>query len=157
MTHEELWEGWWAAWTGRDVRAFESVCAPAVHYEDPVAREPLQGIAELGEHARRRWDAFPDARLEAAGAIVGDEDHSVAPARLRGTTRGPLGSLPASDRPLAVHLLFYGELERGRLMRVRTFVDLYEAGVQLGVLPARGTLSARALLALRGYGLRVNR
>jgi hypothetical protein len=36
------------------------------------------------------------------------------------------------------------------------FFDAYGAAVQLGVLPARGTLSERALLALRGFGLRLD-
>ena len=41
-----------------------------------------------------------------------------------------------------------------RLWRVRAFYDLYDAGVQLGLLPRRGTLGERALLMLRGFGLR---
>jgi hypothetical protein len=31
---------------------------------------------------------------------------------------------------------------------------VYEAATQLGVLPARGTLGEKALLMLRGFGLR---
>jgi len=45
-------------------------------------------------------------------------------------------------------------VEHGRLLRVRAFFDLYGAGVQLGLLPARRTLGERALLLLRGFGLR---
>jgi hypothetical protein len=37
---------------------------------------------------------------------------------------------------------------------VRAFFDAYDAAVQLGVLPARGTFGERALLMLRGFGLR---
>ena len=41
------------------------------------------------------------------------------------------------------------------MLAVRAFFDLYEAGVQLGILPARGErLGERALLMLAGFGLR---
>ena len=39
------------------------------------------------------------------------------------------------------------ELER--LWRVRAFFDLYDAAVQLGVLPAHGGMGERALMLLR--------
>jgi hypothetical protein len=58
---------------------------------------------------------------------------------------------------VVIHCVFYCELEDDRLMRVRAFFDLYEAAVQLGVLPGRGTLGEKALLVLRGFGLRVGR
>jgi hypothetical protein len=51
-------------------------------------------------------------------------------------------------------VVFFCELREERLYRVRAFLDAYDAAVQLGVLPKRGTLSGRALLLLRGFGLR---
>jgi hypothetical protein len=54
-------------------------------------------------------------------------------------------------------MVFYCQVERGRLLRIRAFFDLYDAAMQLGVLPARGTLSEKALLMLRGFGLRAGR
>jgi hypothetical protein len=53
--------------------------------------------------------------------------------------------------------VFYCELRDELLLRVRAFFDLYDAAVQLGVLPARGTLGEKALLVLRGFGLRAAR
>jgi hypothetical protein len=46
------------------------------------------------------------------------------------------------------------ELADGRVRRARGFFDLYEAGIQLGLLPGRGSLGETALLLLRGFGLR---
>ena len=37
---------------------------------------------------------------------------------------------------------------------MRAFYDPYGAGVQLGLLPRRGTLGERALLMVRGFGFR---
>ncbi len=65
--------------------------------------------------------------------------------------------MPATNKFLVVPMVCYCEIERGRLLRVRAFFDLYEAATQLGVLPARGTLGEKALLMLRGFGLRAGR
>ena len=55
---------------------------------------------------------------------------------------------------MIVHAVLYCELREERLLRVRGFYDLYGAAVQLGVLPKAGTLGEKALLMLRGFGLR---
>ena len=161
MTVDELSDAWLAAWSGGDAGAFAAVCAPNVHYEDPLTRVPLRGVAALGDHAARLWRGMPDARLEPAGARPCVERFLAVPWRLRGTHTELLGDLPASGRFVAIHGLFYCELDGpgaggsgNRLLRARAFFDLYDAGRQLGVLPGRGTLAERALLLLRGFGLR---
>ena len=129
---DELIDRWQAAWVGRDRGAFAAVCAPDVHYEDPLCGEPLEGPAAVGDHAARLWAAFPDARIERTGERLTD------------------------GRFVVMHLVSYCELDpdRERLWHVRAFFDAYDAAVQLGVLPARGTLGERALFMLRGFGLR---
>lgn len=151
---DELIDGWQAAWSGKDPDAFAPLCSGDFHYEDPTLAAPVEGPAALGAHAQRLWSAFPDARLEGTGARLTDGSYVAAPSKLLATHRAPLEGLPATGRFLIVHVLWYCELEHGRLHRVRGFLDLYDAAVQLGVLPARGTLGERALLALRGFGLR---
>jgi len=106
--------------------------------------------------ARRLWTGFPDSRIERTGERLSDGRFAVAPCKLVGTHLGELEGLPASGRALVVHVVFYCQLEppRTRLWRVRGFYDVYGAAVELGVLPRPGTVSERALLMLRGYGLR---
>lgn len=152
---ERLARGWEAAWSGGDPSAFVELTTLEVHYEDPLTAEPLSGPAALGEHAARLWSLLPDARLERTGAVLGDGRHVAIPARLLGTHRRGSEELPATGRFVVVHTLTYAELRDERLHRVRVFFDAYGAAQQLGVLPARGTLSERALLALRGFGLRL--
>ena len=154
MTVDELIDGWEAAWSGKDADAFTEVCATDIHYEDPVTPEPLEGLAELARHAERLWTAFPDARVQKTGERLGDGRFAAAPSKLLATHRAPLEGLPATNRFIVVHCVFYCELEHDRLLRVRAFFDLYDAATQLGVLPARGTLGEKALLVLRGFGLR---
>jgi steroid delta-isomerase-like uncharacterized protein len=154
---DELIDGWEAAWSGNDSSAFASLCSPEIHYEDPLTAEPLQGPAELGRHAARLWAAFPDARVEKTGERLTDGKFVAAPAKLLATHKAQLEGLPPTNRFVVVHCVFYCELDQGLLLRVRAFFDLYDAAVQLGVLPARGTLGEKALLVLRGFGLRAGR
>jgi hypothetical protein len=103
---------------------------------------------------RRLWAAFPDARLQQTGDRLTNGRHAAAPVKLLATHRAPLGSLATTNRFIVVHGVFYVQLEGDRLLRVRAFFDAYDAGLQLGVLPRPGTVGERALLMLRGFGLR---
>jgi steroid delta-isomerase-like uncharacterized protein len=157
VTVDELIDGWQAAWSGKDATAFSEVCAAGVQYEDPLTDAPLEGIPALSAHAARLWAGFPDVRLEATGKRLSDGRFVAAPCKLLGTHRAPLEGLPATNRFVVVHCVFYCELQHELLLRVRAFYDVYDAATQLGVLPARGTLSEKALLILRGFGLRAAR
>jgi steroid delta-isomerase-like uncharacterized protein len=154
---DELIDAFQDAWSGKDPAAFAALCTHDIHYEDPVTAEPLEGPDELGRHATRLWAAFPDARMERTGERLSNERFVAAPCKLLATHRAPLEGLPASNKFIVVHCVFYCELRHERLLRVRAFFDLYDAAVQLGVLPGRGTLGERALLMLRGFGLRPGR
>jgi ketosteroid isomerase-like protein len=125
-----------------------------VHYEDPLTVEPLHGLTALGERAATLWAAFPDARVNATGPRLTDGEFASAPCKLLGTHDNALGRISATHRPLEVHAVVFAELREGRMLRVRAFFDVYGAGRQLGVLPAGGTAGERALLMLRGFGLR---
>jgi steroid delta-isomerase-like uncharacterized protein len=157
MTVDELIDGWQAAWSDTDPAAFAEVCASGIQYEDPLTVSPLTGIDELAEHAGRLRAGFPDARLEQTGTRLSDGHFVAAPCKVLGTNREPLEGLPATNRFIVVHCVFYCELQHELLLRVRGFYDVYEAATQLGVLPARGTLGEKALLILRGFGLRAAR
>ena len=134
---DRLFDGWERAWSGRDPAAFGPLCIDDVHYEDPLTQAPLTGPAAIAKRAQTVWTAFPDVRLNATGPRLSDGRHVSAPAKLMGTHREPLA-----------------ELEGERLKRIRAFFDAYGAAVTLGVLPRPGTLGEKALLMLRGFGLR---
>ncbi len=157
MTADALIDGWEAAWSGHVAAAFADVCAPGIQYEDPLTEQPRSGLDQLAAHATRLWSGFPDVRLERTGARLTDGRFVAAPGKLLGTHREPLEGLPATSRFIVVHCIFYCELQHERLYRVRGFFDVYEAATQLGVLPARGTLGEKAMLMLRGFGLRAAR
>jgi predicted ester cyclase len=145
-----------AALVGRDRSAFATCCALDVHYEDPLTGPALRGIDAIADHAAKLWVASPDVRIERAGERLSDGRFLAAPVRLAGTHSGSLTGMPATRRKFSVHAVLYCELDppRERLWRVRAFLDLYDTSVQLGVLPAHGGAGERALMLLRGFGLR---
>ena len=157
MSVDQLIDRFQDAWASKDPAAFAELCAPDIHYEDPLTAEPLEGADELGRHASRLWAAFPDARLERTGERLANERFVAAPCKLLATHKASLEGLPATNRFVVVHCVFYCELRGDLLLRVRAFFDLYDAATQLGVLPARGTMGEKALLVLRGFGLRAAR
>ena len=135
MTVDELIDGWEAAWSSKDPDAFAAVCSQDLHYEDPLTDEPLEGPDAVGRHAERLWAAFPDARLERTGERPATGRFVAAPGKLLGTHRGTLEGLPASNRFIVVHGIFYCEVERDRLLRVRAFFDLYDAATNSASCP----------------------
>ncbi len=158
---DELVERFLAAWSGADIGAeLAATCAPDLHYEDPLTfKGPLHGPQALTEHAARLRAAAPDARLERVGERLSDGRFVAAPIRLLATHSGEVEAFPATGRSVAVHAVLYCELDeaRARLWRIRAFFDLYDAAIQLGVLPKPGSVGERALLLLRGFGLRGGR
>jgi hypothetical protein len=153
---DDLLAGFCGALVGRDRAAFAKVCASDLHYEDPLCAEPLSGPYELADHVARLWHGFPDARVEATADPLTDSRYVSAPLKLLATHREEVGGFPATGRFVVVHAVLICELDpRGELLwRVRAFFDLYDAGVQLGVLPRRGGLGERAMFLARGFGLR---
>jgi len=147
-------ERWRAAWASADREAFAACCSAGVSYEDPVTAEPLEGLEALALHAGRYRDAFPDLRIEPSGHPVAEGEFACVPWRLLGTHRGTFAGIPGSGRFVIIHGVHYLELKDGRVRRARGFYDLYDAAVQLGLQPARGSLAVSALLLLRGFGFR---
>lgn len=152
---ELLMAAWAEAWCQRDPAAFTPLCALEAAYEDPLTEVPLSGPAAIGAHAELLWSAFPDARLQPTGPVLIGEDHVAGPAKLLAHHRGQLGSLPSTGRFVIVHGITVAVVADNRFQRLRVFFDRYDAAQQLGLLPQSGTLSEKALLVLRGFGLRV--
>jgi hypothetical protein len=99
---------------------------------------------------------FPDVRVEQTGPRMTSGDHVSAPLKLVATHRGELDNLPPTGRFIVVQAVVVAERhpDSALLWRVRTFLDAYGAGQQIGLLPEPGSLGGKALLMLRGFGLR---
>lgn len=149
---DRLAADWTAAWAVEG--GFAACCSVELTYEDPIAAQPLAGLAGIEGHAARLRAAFPDVRLEQTAPPLLRGGHACVPWKLLGTNRGELAMLPATDRFVTLHGIHYLELTDGRVRRARGFLDVYDAAIQLGLLPARGGWGEQALMLLRGFGLR---
>lgn len=150
----ELEHAWLRAWTGEG--GFDACCAHDIQYEDPLAPDPLRGLADLERHAVRIREALPDLRLEHTGETLAHGVFACIPWRAAGTHKTGTIALPATNRFVTLHGLHYLELADGQVRRARGFYDLYDAATQLGILPTRGGLGESVLLLLRGFGLRAS-
>ena len=151
---DELFDAWERAWSGRDPAAFEPLCADEFAYEDPLTPEALHGVAALVGHAKALWHAFPDARVNSTGERLTDGRFACAPCKVLGTHQGSIGGLTPTGRFVVVHAIVYAELHEERLLRARAFFDVNGVATDLGLMPKHGTVGEKALLLLRGFGLR---
>ncbi len=153
---DPLADAWEAAWSGGDSKAFMALCAPDLHYEDPLTVSPLHGVAQFAAHVERLWRSFPDVSLSRAGERLTDGRYLALPVRAVGRNTGALGTLPASHREVDMLAVFWCELDLGRtrMWRVRAIFDSHAVAVSLGLIPRPGSLRNRAVLALQGYGIR---
>ena len=143
---------WLRAWTGE--ADFRDCCGYDIQYEDPMAREPLQGVDAVEAHSKRLRRMFPDLKLERTGRTLDDGVYVCVPWRAAATHKQGSVALPATNRFITLHGLHYLELSDGRVRRARGFYDLYDGATQLGLLPERGGVGESVLLLLRGFGLR---
>lgn len=153
---EALLDALQAAWMGRRRGAFRDLCAPDLHWEDPFCAAPLYGPDALADHAAQLWEAFPDAKVETAGQRLARGRFVAAPVKIGGTHLGELEGVTATGGYVLLHAVLYCELDPPgeKLWRVRVFLDGYDAAVQVGLLPKRGSIGERALMVARGFGLR---
>jgi hypothetical protein len=65
--------------------------------------------------------------------------------------------VPATNKRVTLTGVHYVELRDGLICRARGFYDLYDAAVQVGVLPKNGSVAQNALRLVQGFGLRIRR
>lgn len=143
-----------AALAGRRRTLVHELADPDLHWEDPLTDEPVTGAEGLADHFARLWAGFPDLEAVLAAPALHEDDRVAVAIRLTGTHKGETGEIPPTGRRLAVEAVVWCQLHDGRLWRARAFLDALEAARQLGVMPARGGAGERALMLLRGFGLR---
>lgn len=154
---DRVGDRWQAAWAGGGRDDFALCCTVDVRYEDPLSDGLLEGVDALDRHAARLRRALPDLRVDSIGARIADGTFGCLPWQVSGTQRGELGDLPATNKRLTLHGVHYVELRHGLICRARGFYDLYDAAVQVGLLPRTGSVAQNALRMIQGFGLRIRR
>jgi steroid delta-isomerase-like uncharacterized protein len=154
---DRIADRWQTAWAGGGRDDFALCCTTDVRYEDPLTGGPMEGVDALDRHAERLREALPDVRVETLGARIAEGPFGCLPWQVTGTQRGDLGDLPATNKRITLHGVHYVELRDGLICRARGFYDMYDAAVQVGLLPKNGSVAQNALRMIQGFGLRIRR
>jgi steroid delta-isomerase-like uncharacterized protein len=154
---DRIGDRWQSAWASGGRDDFAICCTVDVRYEDPLTGGPLEGVDALDRHAARLRRAVPDLRVETIGSRISEGPFGCLPWQVSGTQRGDLGELPATGKRVSLHGVHYVELRDGLIARARGFYDVYDAAVQVGLLPRDGSVAQNALRVIQGFGLRIRR
>jgi steroid delta-isomerase-like uncharacterized protein len=135
-----------AAWAPNDAfnrgdwSAFEAALAPDAVYEEVTTGRRTEGAKANIELAKGWKSAFPDAKGTMDASYVSG-DTVIFELTWRGTQNGPLplpngGELPPTGKPIAMKAVMVSQIENGKLVHQRHFLDMLGLLTQLGVIPS---------------------
>ena len=115
MSVDALADAWEAAWSGRRPARVRAALRPGPPLRGPAPRRAAARRRRRSPSTPRRlWRAFPDVRLERAGARLTRRSlRGAAGARARAQHRARSTSCPASHRAVELHIVFWCELDLG--------------------------------------------
>lgn len=136
------------AWNTHDAQRIASFFTDDATYDDRGASEIARGPKEIAAHAARIHAAFPDLSFELVRTAHGEE-LSMGEWRSRMTHRGGYEGMAATGRVVESAGVDVATLDPdGLISHLVSYYDSAAMGRQLGVLPARGSRSERALVLL---------
>jgi steroid delta-isomerase-like uncharacterized protein len=121
--------------TGDEVLADE-ILSPEVVFHGTAGDGELRGVDALKGFVVGYRRAFPDAQSTVEDQVA-EGDKVVTRWRARGTHRGELGPIAATDRPFEMDGVTIERIEEGRIAEVWVARDELGLLSQLGVLPER--------------------
>lgn len=80
--------------------------------------------------------AFPDAKFE-IGKAVAIGDYAIVESTLKATHKGQLGQIPATKRPVSLHLVDIFKIKDGKVARAWTYQNSLELQHQLGLFDVK--------------------
>jgi steroid delta-isomerase-like uncharacterized protein len=127
--------GFIEAFNRGDLDTCAELCAPDLTYYQPgtppLGRDAYRGIGEMF------LKAFPDAN-ETIEEQIGEGDRVVTRTTFRGTHRGELMGIPATNKEVAVGALVVDRVANGKIRERRVLFDQLGMLQQLGVIPTPG-------------------
>ena len=127
-------------------------------FEDDAAPETVRGHEDMRRFLASMWTAFPDFRLELLqGPYLAQDGGVAAQLRMTGTMKGkldPPGFLP-TGAPVSIELGAFYEFEGERIRRARLILNMTDAGVQIGALPAPGSAGEKVAVFAQGLQARI--
>jgi len=126
-------EPYFKAWNAHDPEGVAGALADGGTYTDPtVTGTPLAG-AQIAEHARALFAAFPDLTFEVLSAQRAGDGTEVARWLMRGTNTGPLRGQFPTGRGVALAGVDVLTLAGGKIGSVQGYFDRQTMAEQLGL------------------------
>jgi steroid delta-isomerase-like uncharacterized protein len=143
---ERLMRDYLAAWNARDAERIASFFAGDAVYEDRGAGSVARGREAIRAHASRVHAGFPDLHFELVRSAHGD-DFTAAEWRSRMTHAGSFEGLAPTGRLVESSGVDVATLDGDdRIVHLVSYYDGAAIMRALGVLPARGSRTERALI-----------
>jgi|HubBroStandDraft_6_1064221.scaffolds.fasta_scaffold00593_11 steroid delta-isomerase-like uncharacterized protein len=150
---------WLDAWNSRQADQVLTFLAEDVEIRDDSWPKTMHGHADVREFLEALWRATPDMTFEllAGPYVIPGKPCASFHWRGRGTFTGPMdppGFAP-TGRAWEVDGVDFQEYRDGRIAKLRVVFDLMTVSRQLGVMPASGSRSERAMAAAQRGVIRV--
>lgn len=162
-THERAGEIFQRAYdllNERDLAHVPAIFTEDLLFEDDAWPEPIRGHEEMRRFLGSVWTAFPDFRFERLhGPYLAQNGGVALHVRVTGTMEGrldPPGFLPTGAR-LSIEYGGFYELDGDRIRRARIIVNMNDAAVQIGALPAPGSPGEKVAVLAQGLQARFKR
>jgi len=123
-----------AALDSKNEMEFFSRIAEDAVLDEMIEPRPFAGQKNLKVWFERWTSAVPDARSEIT-RILGIGEFVLVEAIVRGTLKGPLGRLTASNTQFAVHRAAIVQVNDGKLTRISAFMNGKELALAVGQWP----------------------
>lgn len=112
---------------------FVAAVTDDVEHDGLLHLETGKGKDEAKKFFKQFTTAFPDAKFEVTKAqTIGD--YAIVESTMKATQKGPLGSIAATKKPVAVHLVDIVRVKDGKVARAWTYQNSVELQQQLGLL-----------------------
>jgi steroid delta-isomerase-like uncharacterized protein len=147
---EQFAERWLAAWNSHKPDQLLELMTEDVVYDDSAWPRTMRGHADVREFLDFTWRALPDMTFEPVGGplIASDGPRAAFWWRGQATNTGPVDppGFPATGKHAEFEGADFHEYRDGKVARLRIVFDMADFARQLGLLPARGSVSERGMV-----------
>lgn len=165
-TAQELLQRFTDGFGRRDLSAVADCFTPDATWEDSDLDRPLRGRDEIRDYCASMMRSAPDLEMvtEEIFTSVEDDDRIAVRWSMHGTLEGPfdggghavIPSAPTGDR---VHMkgIALMTLSDGRCSAMQNILDSPDFQRQIGMMPAAGSMGARAMAGMQHMQARFRR
>ena len=121
---------------GKKEADFTNLLTDDVQSDGLFHLETTKGKDESKKFYKSFTTAFPDAKFDVSRAM-GIGDYAIVESVLHGTQKGQLGTIAATKKPIAIHLVDIFLVKDGKVARAWTYQNSLEMQQQLGLFEVK--------------------